>query len=390
MRVGIASCYYNRNYGSMLQAYATQKILEKLGHEAVTFQCLNPIKYMTQSKVRYYFHKFCSLDIVKSKIRQYKGKKEAVNNSEYLSDLIIRNEKFDDFYKKYIHLSEQNKTREDLTRLSLTMNAVVVGSDMLWHPINIEHDYFTLTFVPEPVKRISYATSFGTTFIPKYQRKQARDFLNRFNAISVREQSGVKVIEELGVNKPAKVVLDPTLLFSAEEWMVIQEQSPIVKEEYIFCYFLGVNKEHRRMANNLKEKTGLKIVTLPHLDEYVLGDENFGDYQLYKVGPSEFVNLIRNAEYVLTDSFHGTCFSILNHKKFLTFNRFQAGNTQSTNTRIDSLLGMMNLSSRRVQSYSCGDELLSLIEENIDYSIVDLILDEERTKAEEYLIQALK
>ncbi|MCR5421896.1 MAG: polysaccharide pyruvyl transferase family protein [Lachnospiraceae bacterium] len=390
MRVGIASCYYNRNYGSMLQAYATQKIVEKLGHEAVTIQCLQPINYMTQSKARYYFHKLCSLDIVKSKIRQYKGKNDAANNSDYLSNLVIRNEKFDDFYKKYINLSELNKTREDLTRLSSTMSAVVVGSDMLWHPINIEHDYFTLTFVPEPVKRISYATSFGTTFIPKYQRKQARDFLDRFSAISVREQSGVKVLEELGVNKSAKVVLDPTLLFTADEWMTIQEQSAIVKDKYIFCYFLGVNQEHRRIAKELKAKTGLKIVTLPHMDEYVPDDESFGDYQLYKVGPSEFVNLIRNAEYVLTDSFHGTCFSILNHKKFLTFNRFQAGNTQSTNTRIDSLLGMMDLSGRRVQGYFCADELFSLIEEDIEYSTVDIRLDEERKKAEEFLIEALK
>ena len=383
MKVGIASCYYNRNYGSMLQAYATQKIIEKLGYKAITIQCLPPINYMTQSKIKYYFHKIGNIDIVRSKIRQQKGKTNAGSNSEYLRNRTIRNEKFDEFYKKYIHLSELNETREDLTQLASSMDAVIVGSDMLWHPINIEHDYYTLTFVPDPVKRISYATSFGTTSIPKYQRKRAKDFLERFSAISVREQSGVQVIKDLGVSKQVKVVLDPTLLFNAEEWMVIQKVEPIIEDKYIFCYFLGVNQEHRRLANELKKKTGHKIVTLPHLDEYVANDEQFGDYQLFNIGPSEFVNLIRNAAYVLTDSFHGTCFSILNHKKFMTFNRFQAKNTQSTNTRIDSLLGNLHLEKRRV--LSSDFDICSLIDEDIDYNTADGMLEHMREASLKYL-----
>lgn len=388
MRIGIASCYYNRNYGSMLQAYATQKIIEKLGYEAITIQCLSPINYMTQSKAKYYFHKLCNVDILRSKIRQYKGRKNAAGNREYLSNKAIRNGKFDGFYKEYIHLSKLNKTREDLTKLSATLDAVVVGSDMLWHPVNIEHDYYTLTFVPDTVKRIAYATSFGTTIIPKYQRKQARDFLERFNAISVREQSGLKVIKELGVTKKAQVVLDPTLLFTADEWMDIQKEVPVIDEKYIFCYFLGVNQEHRKMANELKDKTEYKIVTLPHLDEYVSDDETFGDYQLFDIGPSEFVNLIRNAEYVLTDSFHGTCFSILNHKKFLTFNRFQAKNSQSTNTRIDSLLGNLHMEERRVTSSNC--DIKKKAEKEIDYEKADEILRNMRKESYEYLKTAIE
>lgn len=389
MKVAIASCYYNRNYGSMLQAYATQKIVEKMGHRAITIRCLYPINYMTQPKIRYYIHKLNNIDIVKSKIRQHKGKLWAANNAEYMKNIGIRNEKFDDFYKQYIHLSKPNNTRSELTQFVSNMDAVIVGSDMLWHPINIEHDYYTLTFVPDPIKKISYATSFGTTIIPKYQRVVAKKFLERFNSISVREESGIKVINDLGVDKPVQVVLDPTLLFTAKEWMNIQNRDPIIDQKYIFCYLLGVNREHRHIAQKLQSKTGYKIVTLPHLDEYVHSDEDFGDCRLFNVGPSEFINLIRNAEFILTDSFHGTCFSILNQKKFLTFNRFQKKNSQSTNTRISSLLHIVNLENRHIKDLMSYDKLEKLIEKNINYDYVNKEIDRERKKSICFLSKAL-
>ena len=274
-----------------------------------------------------------------------------------------------------------------MTEFAEELDGVVVGSDMLWHPVNIEHDYFTLTFVPDRVKKISYATSFGTTQIPLYQKKAAKMFLSRFNAISVREQSGIQVIEELEVGKSARVVLDPTLLFSGDEWIDIQPKERIVKEKYIFCYFLGVNPDHRSLANELKARTGYKIVSLPHLDEYVANDENFGDYRLFEIGPGEFVSLIKNAEYILTDSFHGTCFSILNHKKFVTFNRFSDANSQSTNTRIDSLLDSLHLENRRIKSSIC--DISKIIGEEIDYVKTDETLKKLREESFDFLKQSI-
>jgi hypothetical protein len=389
MRVGVISCYFNHNYGSMLQAYATQRIIEKLGYEAVTFQCSAPIRYMTQSKGRYYFHKLTNKDIVKTKIRQFKGKIVLKRQPNLLKELDIRNSCFDAFYKKYIHLSPLNQNRAQLSKLAGTMDAVVVGSDMLWHPVNIEHDYYTLTFVPDAVKKISYATSFGTTVIPKYQKQQAKAFLKRFDSVSVRESSGVKVIKNLGVDKKVQVVLDPTLLFTAAEWMDIQREDSVIKGKYIFCYFLGVNQAHRRMAEEIKKATGYKIVTLQHLDEYVKEDENFGDIRPYNIGPEEFVNLIHHAEYVCTDSFHGTCFSILNHKKFLTFNRFLNTNSQSTNTRIDSLLGMLDLSERRVAETLDREKIMRKLDSEINYSQVDQKLSAVREESIRFLKDAL-
>ena len=204
MKIGIASCYYHHNYGSMLQAYATQKLILKFGYEAITIQCLEPIHYMTQSKIQYYLHKLMQLDILLRKLRQVKSSIQLQINTEVKAEIQNRDNKFNEFYKKHIILSPLCNNRSELTSLTSKYDAVITGSDMLWNPANIEHDYYTLTFVPDPVKRISYATSFGTTVIPRYQRKQAKDFLTRFNSISVREQSGIKVIEDLGVDKPSR------------------------------------------------------------------------------------------------------------------------------------------------------------------------------------------
>lgn len=235
MKVGIASCYYNHNYGSMLQAYATQRAVEKLGHEAITIQCDAPINYMTQSKVKYYFHKLTNPDIVKTKIRQYKSKANLKKQPEIEKNIKMRHECFDAFYEKNIHLSMKNNNRNELSKFAEECDAVVVGSDMLWHPVNVEHDYYTLTFVPESVLKISYATSFGITIIPKYQVSIYKSFLKRFHAISVREKSGVDVVEKLGVGKQASVVLGtlPFCLMEQSGWIFKKKNQYIVRS--IFC-----------------------------------------------------------------------------------------------------------------------------------------------------------
>ncbi len=387
MKIGIVSCYYNHNYGSMLQAYATQEIIKKMGDEVVTIQCCSPITYMEQSKLRYYYHKIINSDIVKAKVRQYQSKRKMRKHVEVIKGISVRNVKFDSFAKKSFYLSDLSNTRKELEALADSFDAVVVGSDMLWHPVNVEHDYYTLSFVPETVKKIAYATSFGTTQIPNYQVKKYRTFLKRFSAISVREKSGVEVIKKLDQNLKVEIVLDPTLLFTGKEWMKIQDKNPIVAENYIFCYFLGVNEWHRRIAKRISEYTGYKILMLPHLDEFVESDLDFADQFLYNIDPAEFINLIRNASFVCTDSFHGTCFSILNHRKFFTFNRFQDNNSQSTNTRIDSLLSTLGLSDRRINNESV--EISKLLSMEINYNDVDEILENKRKRSIEFLKNSL-
>lgn len=392
MKIGIVSCYYHPNYGSMLQAYATQRAVEKLGYATITFAINRPVTYMTQSRTRYLLHKIRNRDIFKTKLRRLKSDKALNCYPGIMEGKKIRKLKFEDFYKSNIHLSPFNSDRQALRELSSTCDAVLVGSDMLWHPVNVEHDYYTLTFVPDSVKKISYATSIGTTQIPQYQVKKYQEFLTGFHRISVREQSGVDVIKKLGIDKKVEVVLDPTLLFTAEEWMEIQENKPVVNDQYILCYFLGRNEGHRKFANALKQATGYKIVALKFLDEFVEKDVEFGDLSPFDIGPGEFINLIRNAEYVCTDSFHGTCFSILHHKIFFTMNRFSDKNSQSTNTRLDSLLKKLNLENRRITSFNddMNYEIKRLLGNGIAYEPVDRILQDLRQNSFSYLQSAIE
>ena len=168
--------------------------------------------------------------------------------------------------------------------------------------------------------------------------------------------------------------------------MSIQKEEPIIKGKYIFCYFLGKNIEHRKFAERLKEKTGYKIVSLNHADEYVKYSDMFADEAPYDVGPAEFLNMIRNAEYVCTDSFHGTVFSLINNVKFFTFRRYNSKSKVSTNSRIDSLLGIVNLKERLIN----GDEDVEKeIEKKIDFENVNIKLEEFRNSSKEFLKNAL-
>ena len=389
MKVGISSCYSHHNYGSMLQAYATQKVVEELGAEAITIGSYKPIHYMTQSKFRYYFHKITNKDILFGKIRTVSSRIEEKKYKDVVDGRKIRDEYFNDFCKDHFKLSPMNENRDELSAFSSSCDVVLVGSDQLWNPINVEHDFFTLTWVPDNVRKVSYATSIGATVIPDYEKQQYIEFLNRFADISVRESSAAETLKEIGVKKKVEVVLDPTLLMTGEEWMSIQQKEPLVREKYILCYFLGTNREHRRFAEKVRELTGYKIIALEHLDEFVKDDLTYADKAYYEAGPAEFVNLVRNAEYVCTDSFHGSCFSILNHKRFFTFNRYKSNNTQSTNSRIDSLFENLGITGRRVSGPATDDEIKKLLELNINYDEVDIRLEEKRKASKEYLRRAI-
>ena len=168
-----------------------------------------------------------------------------------------------------------------------------------------------------------------------------------------------------------------------QKWL----QPKNLKQKYIFCYFLGNNSDQRDFAKKLSEKTGYKIVTLPHMDEIIKTDFEFGDYKLYNIGPSEFINLIKNAEYVCTDSFHGTAFSIMNHKLFFSFGRYANNSKQSTNSRIQSLLNSLKISNRLCNA---NDSIEDCIERKIDYSQVDESLEELRKYSRNYLTNAIE
>ena len=383
-KVGIVSCYFKHNYGSMLQAYATQKILDDMNIENETINIDKNIDF-SNGKKKYYMGQVLNFQFIKSKLGMIKLKLDKKINKNLGKNISIRDKKYEEFRKTF-RLTEPYKTYAELNeKAEKDYSSVIVGSDQLWLPVNVVADYYTLNWVPEDINKISFSTSFGVSIIPEKYKEAYKKFLNRINYLSTREVAGQKIIKDL-TDRDATLVCDPTLLFNKNEWMSIQKEEPIIKGKYIFCYFLGKNIEHRKFAERLKEKTGYKIVSLNHADEYVKYSDVFADETPYDVGPAEFLNMIRNAEYVCTDSFHGTVFSLINNVKFFTFRRYSNKSKVSTNSRIDSLLGIVNLKERLIN----GDEDVEKeIEKKIDFENVNIKLEEFRSKSKEFLKNAL-
>lgn len=387
-KVGIVSCYFQKNYGSALQALATQMILDRLGYENETINISGFNDEIKKSKIKYFTKAVFKSDILLHKFGMAKNVLiKKFSNGEYVKSAKKRNVLFENFVYRYFRLSEVYASKKELSeKCKENYSTVIVGSDQLWLPANIAADYYTLSFVPDGVNTISYATSFGISKLPSDTENKASNFLRKIKHLSVREESGKKIIKDItGRNVP--VVCDPTLLFTGDEWMCIQKEKPIIDVPYILCYFLGNNPSHRVFATKLKEKTGADIIAFPHLDEYIKSDEKYADKMLYDVDPSDFINLIRNAKYVCTDSFHCTVFSVLYKKKFFTFRRYARKTKQSTNSRIDSLFNALGI---KDCIFTGEEDINTYINPYIDYDKVYGNLDVMRQKSYKYLIEALE
>ena len=383
--IGLVTCYSHHNYGSMLQAYATEMIMQKMGLPFQTIACTKPRDYMTVNKYVYYLKKLLIADwnmyLGKKRIAKIKAKNLIFRNNAQMRDKM-----FDDFASKYFHTSACPRNRKELEAMATDYSAFLVGSDQLWRTDSVEHGYFTLEWVPDNIRKIAYSTSIGVKEVPWFQVKKNKWFMNRFDHIALREQSACDLVFKL-TGRKVQVVLDPTLLFTGEQWMEIQQKEPLTSGKYIFCYLLGNNPSQREFIKRVKDKTGYKIVALLHLDDYVPSDDAFADEAPYNVGPCEFLNYIRNAEFVFTDSFHCSVFSILYKKNFFTFSRFAENAKQSTNTRIDNLLHITGLEGRRMTANKAADEVLKY---NGSFNQVDEKLDVLRASSMAYLKNALK
>ncbi len=384
-KVGIVSCYFKHNYGSMLQAYATQKVLDNMEIPNETINIDENIDF-ANGKKKYYMSQITNIPFIKSKLGMVKLKLDKKINKNLGNNIQIRDNKYKEFEKNF-KLTKPYKTYKELSAQCANYSDVIVGSDQLWLPVNVVADYYTLNWVPDNVNKVSYATSFGVSTVPDKYKNDYKKFLNRINCLSTREEAGIKLVEQLSDNK-ATLVCDPTLLLNKEEWMDIQKEEPIIKEKYILCYFLGKNIEHRKFAERLKEKTGCKIVSLNHADEYVKYSDKFCDYAPYDIGPAEWINLIRNAEYVCTDSFHGTVFSLINNTKFFTFERYSNKNSKvSTNSRIYSLLGIVDLKERILSGTENVDDVIKM---QINFDNVNEKLDKFRESSKGFLKNSIK
>lgn len=367
------------NYGTSLVGYALVKKMQQLGYDV---EIINYVKRLSFSeKIVIAINQF-RVQGIKLFLKRFESRPTC---QAYVEGIKTRTKSVEAYkHNKLIPLFHDYVGYKSLVEGSRKYDAVVVGSDQVWLPHGLKTKFFNLLFVDDDVRKISYASSFGVSEIPSFQKRDTAHYLNRFYRVSVREQKGKKIVDTLSKNK-ATVVADPTLLLNADDWSnEVKDAKVDTSAPYIFCYFLGVNPDAREAANELKAQTGMKIIALRHMDEFVESDEQFGDEAPYAVDPNDFVKYIKDAEYVLTDSFHCSAFSIQFHKKFMTFYRFAIGAKGGRNSRIDSLFNVLGIPRDHIYQGNVQN-----VNKPIEWNVVEERLQAFRNDSVEYLKSSL-
>lgn len=376
----------HNNYGTALQGLATVEIMKSLGY---------PFRIIRYNKQRSIWNiirnlpgylRSGALDTIKIQLR---NKKMRAKHPDYVININLRTEKCNAFKNKYFEpLCDYYTGWDSLVEGSKNYDVIFVGSDQVWSPLSLYAGFYNLMFVDKSIPQFSYSSSFGKSIIMNHQKKGVARFLNKMDAISVREVRGAEIVKEL-TGRNATVVADPTLLLTKEQWEEeIKESKAEYKEKYILCYMLGPRTDNREAVTLLGKELGLKVVTFNHMDWYEPADEGFGDITNSNSDCLDFVKLLANAEYIMTDSFHCSVFSIIFHKKFLTFYRLNPSDKKSSHSRIDSLLGLMGLQDRAVKDTTC--DLKPALTNDVDWSVVDKNLDALRQESMEFLTKALE
>jgi hypothetical protein len=382
--IGVCIKYFHENYGGMLQAFATVTMLEKRGLEYELIQYQK--HYSLWGKLKQVPRLFNSI-LLNDKKEAFLKKIGKRKHPDFLKNDSIRLAAFDSFKKeKFTQLSPTFIGFNALCKGANRYSAIITGSDQLWSPAGLPTNFYNLMFVPNHIRKISIASSFGVKYIPWYQIKRTREYLNRIEFVSMRENRGSEIVKEL-TGRDVPTILDPVFLFNATEWTDLIPSKEEYKEPYIFAYFLGNNPSFRDAVTAVAKRLNCKIVTLRHLDQYVESDESFGDYAPYNVDPARFLNILRGASYICTDSFHGSVFSIIHHKPFVTFNRYDEKSKHSKNSRIETLCNNLSLTNRR---FSNSENLFKQLTEEIDYKSVDKKLQQLRKHTDNYLNEALE
>lgn len=378
-KLGVCLNYTQKNYGSKLQALATVKALESFG---LDYEIIRYSKKTLRFILKYLL-RICNVVFLNDRYDQIQKKIAFLRHPEVKEKVALRNAFFEAFDKLFQeHVSEIYSSYEELKKqCTQHYKQVLTCSDQLWSPSALGSGFYNLMFAPENMPKVSWASSFGVSNIPWYQKKRTRAYLNRIQNISVRENRGAQIVKEL-TGKSVPVLMDPVFAFDKDGWKTLIPEKSAEWENYIFCYFLGDNPQHRSAVLEFSKKTGMKIVTLRHLDRFVPEDELFGDYAPYDVGPERFLNILRNASFVCTDSFHGSAFSIIFEKEFIVFDRYSGMSSNSKNSRIDSLCENLELGDRRVRN---ADEIIRASRCSIDYAGVNRKLDIYRKQTMDYL-----
>ena len=382
--IGLCINHYFENYGGILQAYATVWLLEERGIDywLIRYEKDKGFAFLLQSIPRLF-----NPVLVNDKLEAAKKKLGLLRNPEFARQEAIRKGAFRRFRAEhFIKLSAVYQGYKALCEGTQDYDAFITGSDQLWSPAGLPTNYYTLVFVPDGIRKISLASSFGVAKIPWYQKKRTARYLRRIDHISMRENRGAEIVREL-TGRSVPTVLDPVFMPDAEAWRRLIPEEKRIQEPYLLAYLLGNSAENRACVQRAAQTLGCKIVTFRHLDQYAKAAEQFGDYAPYDADPAMFLNLLRGAEYVCTDSYHGTVLSVIHEKKFVTFDRYSSRSIVSKNSRIDTLTQNLQLKQRRYRSM---EALASQLTAEIDYAGVNDRLKRLRAETAEYLDQSLK
>lgn len=386
---GIITLYHqNYNYGGIAQAYALYKALQKIGicSEMISYQRENPsfahVKGSLLDKIK--------RNTVSGLWRRYSGKckrqMEKQIGKKYQESLKKRTKMLDAFIEQIPHTKVLAK--EQIPKHVEKYAVLISGGDQIWRPgIADEAFLFHDVTCSDSQKIISYASSVGVEVFPENYLNFMKEELKKYTAISVRESITADTFSKL-FGYTIEHVVDPTLLLKREEWEEITAKR-LIDEPYIFCYFIGNNKVHRKTAADIAQKEGKCLVTLPHIQggnrfSFRLEDWHFGKEQMFDIGMEEFFSLIKYADCVLTDSFHATVFSILFQREFWVFEKEASNQIQKTTSRIYELTSMAGLEKRVWKKENTDKEF------PIDYSEVEKKLKFYIEKSWDYLYRSLK
>ena len=376
-KTGILTLYYNNmNYGGLLQAFALPFVIQKhigIPAEQIRYPQQNTDTDLCTSKSKK------SLSIYQLGINFF----SALTSNKRS----IRKESFLEFMNDIPH-SRNIYSHETIQQCNSNYEIFICGGDQIWNGEMVgEHlDVYTLQFVNQGLKKIAYSPSVAIS----HMSKQVEDCLGKgllgIDRISVREKRSLDILKRLS-DKKIEVVVDPVLLLTKSEWLE-QSRPTKINGKYILCYLLGDSITQRKAVEIISKRLKLKIVTFPHilLNNVRKCDLFFGDIKDYTSGPRQFLDLINNAEFVITDSFHACVFSMIFETPFIVFERNKPSEKGNMNSRIYDFLEEYHLENQLVNVEKAMN--LSRIPE-VDYSFAHEHWFHRRNDSIEYLTRAL-
>lgn len=351
-KIALTTKYSAYNFGAMLQTYALQKTIRKLGAECAVVDA-------DRQK--------------KPGMMPWKSPSQIVNNlfyMKYKEELERGYKRFDEFIKSY-NLSKKYDNYDALKRNPPVADVYLTGSDQVWNPLDIRENYF-LRYAPNSAVRASYAASMGISYLPEGSKRLVSEYLDRIDYLSVREETAQKLITDL-TGREVCVHIDPVLLLPPEEWSD-EAIEPNYKKPYILCYILYRPKWLNKWLRLIHKVTKKEIV--------VIASEAYRNIYHTKIvrdaGPREMLGWIQNSDFVISSSFHGVALSIANRKPFY------AVVNPSSPARITDMLKKFNLDDRIIDA----DHDLKLTE--IDYTVPIGIQKREQQKSFDYLKLLIK